>query len=60
MSKKLTRKEVAGMVGVSTESVRRNEGEWGLTKAKVKANSRLIWYEEKEALTELRERRLIG
>lgn len=57
--KRLTRKEVAAMVGVSTDSVRRNEEAWGLTKAKVQANSRLIWYREQEAVEELQERHLL-
>ena len=47
------------MVGVSTDSVRRNEDAWGLTKAKVKANSRLVWYREEEAVHELQERHLL-
>ncbi len=56
---RLTRKEVAGLIGVSTYSVRRNEEAWGLTRAKVRANGRLIWYVASEAIAELRKRRLI-
>lgn len=58
-NKRLTRKEVAGLVGVSSDSVRRNEEAWGLTRAKVRANGRLIWYVASEAIAELRKRRLL-
>ena len=58
-ARRLTRKEIAGLVGVSTDSVRRNEDLWGLTKAKVKANARLVWYNETQALEELKDRHLL-
>lgn len=58
-NKRLTRKEVACLVGVSVYSVRKNEEAWGLNRAKVQANSRLIWYVASEAIAELRKRRLL-
>lgn len=57
--KKLSRKEIADQVGVSAESVRRNEERWGLRGSKVQANRRTVWYDEEEASHELRRRRLI-
>lgn len=57
--KKLTRKEIAHLVGVSTDSVARNEEQWGLSRSKVEANKRLIWYREEEALQALRDRHLV-
>lgn len=58
-NKRLTRKEVACLIGVSVYSVRRNEDAWGLTRAKVRANSRVIWYVASVAIVELRKRHLI-
>ena len=58
-TKKLTRKEIAHMVGVSTDSVARNERRWGLERSVVRANKRLIWYREDEAVESLRDLRLV-
>lgn len=57
--KRLTRKEVAELVGVSVYSVRRNEIRWGLDRARVTANPRLVWYVESIVIEELSRRRLI-
>ena len=57
--RRLTRKEVAEMIGVSVYSVRRNEVRWGLDRARVTANQRLVWYVESVAIEELSRRRLI-
>lgn len=59
-TKKITRKEIAHLVGVSTDSVANNEENWGLTKSKVTANKRLIWYREDEALQALKDHHLVG
>ena len=58
--RRLTRKEVAALVGTSTHSVRRNEIRWGLEKAKVRANGRVIWYHETVVMRELLARNLIA
>lgn len=58
-TKKITRKEIAHLVGVSTRAVARNEENWGLSKSKVTANKRLIWYREEEATDALRDHALI-
>lgn len=39
-----TRKDVAGLLGVSTDAVRRNEKRWGLDQARVDLNSRCVRY----------------
>lgn len=59
MRRKITRKEIAHLVGVSTDSVARNEETWGLTRSKVEANKRLIWYREDEAMQALRDKHLV-
>ena len=39
-----TRKDVAGVLGVSVDAVRRNEKRWGIDKARVDLNARCVRY----------------
>lgn len=58
--RRFTRKEVASMIGVSVASVRRNEVRWGLDRARVNANARLVWYSATVVVSELTRRNLIA
>lgn len=55
----LTRKDIARMVGQSTDVVRRNEERWGLDKCKRELNARNVDYREREAKKALLARGLI-
>ena len=56
---RITRKEIAYLIDTSCDMVRKNEKRWGLDRARVKINARVILYWEDEAMEILRERGLI-
>lgn len=45
MSKFITRKEIAAMLDVTVDVVRKNEAEWGLIEARLDFNKRMIRYQ---------------
>ena len=54
-----TRKDVAGLLGVSADAVRRNEKRWGIDVARVDLNTRCVRYATVRLLLILRDRRFI-
>lgn len=54
----LTRKQIAQRVGISTQSVKRNEVRLGLDRVRVRVNPRLVVYPERQTLRLLRARGL--
>ncbi len=55
----LTRKEIAGLLEVSVDQVRKNEGRWGLGPARVDLNARCVRYRCLKALAILEGRGFI-
>jgi len=54
----LTRKQIAARVGMSTQSIKRNEARLGLDRVKVAVNRRVVLYPERRTLQILRARGL--
>ena len=50
----LTRKQIAQLLGVSVDIVRRNERQLGILEFKVKLNKRVVYYRAKESVRELK------
>ena len=54
MAQLLSRKDIAGLTGLTIDQVRKNETGLGITKAKVKVNRRCIRYKAAIAMQEMR------
>lgn len=60
MSKFISRKEIALILGVSVDSVRRNEKPWGLSEYRVNLNARLVLYWRTGVMKLFRDRRWVN